>query len=317
MNEIKKQYINVPTKLQKSLLVQIYHIIKGLFLLPFYTFAAWSLGTPGIGIQIRCSFLGISLFISRKLSLKECHRLICIPLDSTRYFEFNETLKRINKIQFSSYLDISSPRILPLILIKKNKNIFAHLINPDQKDLEQTKQLYNAIGLESRCYFDNNTIEKISITNGKQFDLITCISVLEHIPEDKKAFEMMWSLLSLGGSLILTLPCMAHPQEQYINRSEYGVLNPGHDGYTFWQRYYDPQRIESIIYNIAGKPINSVVFGEKEAGLFFKNANLKRSSGILYPFWKESYMMGKEYQLFKSISQLPGEGVILLEFRKL
>jgi hypothetical protein len=35
-----------------------------------------------------------------------------------------------------------------------------------------------------------------------------------------------------------------------------------------------------------------------------------------YPFWREPYMMAVEYQSFSSIDELPGEGVVMLEFIK-
>jgi hypothetical protein len=34
------------------------------------------------------------------------------------------------------------------------------------------------------------------------------------------------------------------------------------------------------------------------------------------PFCREPYMMGREYRYFESIDELPGMGVIGLEFRK-
>jgi hypothetical protein len=39
-------------------------------------------------------------------------------------------------------------------------------------------------------------------------------------------------------------------------------------------------------------------------------------SGKLYPAWREPYMMGREYQVFESISGLPGMAVIGFVFVK-
>jgi hypothetical protein len=140
--------------------------------------------------------------------------------------------------------------------------------------------------------------------------------VLEHILADSTAIEMMWSLLCPGGRLILTLPCMAQPLEQYISRNGYGVLSPGYDGYTFWQRYYDEERLNSVIFNITGAPTKMVVYGERKYGLFYRNQSMKRLLGRYYPYWRESYMMAKEYRYFKTVAELPGEGVVMLEFIK-
>jgi hypothetical protein len=127
---------------------------------------------------------------------------------------------------------------------------------------------------------------------------------------------MMWSLLRPGGKLILTLPCMAKPLEQYISNNPWGILNPENNGYTFWQRYYDLERIESIIYRITGMPDCVAIYGEKQNGFFFRNASMKRLFGSRYPFWREPYMMAIEYQPYTSIDELPGEGVAMLAFTK-
>jgi 2-polyprenyl-3-methyl-5-hydroxy-6-metoxy-1,4-benzoquinol methylase len=44
----------------------------------------------------------------------------------------------------------------------------------------------------------------------QQFDFITCISVLEHIPEHNEAMKGMFSLLKPGGYLVLTFPFNAN-----------------------------------------------------------------------------------------------------------
>jgi hypothetical protein len=58
------------------------------------------------------------------------------------------------------------------------------------------------------------------------------------------------------------------------------------------------------------------ILGEKTNGLFFRNATLKRVLGPWYPFWREPYMMATEYRYFQSLEDLPGEGVVFLEFIK-
>jgi SAM-dependent methyltransferase len=236
-------------------------------------------------------------------------------MDSTRYFEFHEVFNSLSKFSFYSYLDVSSPRIIPFMLMKKNKSVVAKIINPDNQDLRETERLADALNLTDRCVLINSTIERANYAV-KSFDLITCISVLEHIPSDREAVDVMWSLLRPGGRLILTLPCMAQPLEQYISHNHYGVLPSGSDGYTFWQRYYDEERLNSIIFSITGSPVRMVIYGERRYGLFFRNACTKRLLGPLYPCWRESYMMAREYRYFQTIAELPGEGVIMLEFVK-
>lgn len=312
---MRKQYIEVPLSIKCGIVRKIWQRLIGAVLLPGYVMAAWILKTPGITLHLKCAFIAIRLFLLRRISLKTFDSLISCPMDSTRYFEFHEVLKGLEHVPFKKYLDVSSPRLVPLMLLMRNKAAAANILNPDNTDLQETASLAAALGLTNRCTFENNTIETVKYAK-ETFDLITCISVLEHIPSDKEAVEMMWSLLRSGGRLVLTLPCMEQPLEQYISRNDYGVLSAGDDGYTFWQRYYDEERLRGIIFSVTGPPAKTVVYGEKSYGLFYKNTNMKRLMGALYPFWREPYMMAREYRYFKTTGELPGEGVIMLEFVK-
>ena len=312
---MRKQYIEVTLPIECSLIRKIWQRLLGIFLTPWYLIIAMILRTPGIRIHIKCAFLAIRLFLLRRISLSKCYSLIYFPMDSTRYFEFHEVLNRLAHVSFNRFLDVSSPRILPLMLLMQNKEAVVDMINPDSRDIQESKCLADALGLTDRCKITNSTIE-VAKYPPETFDLITCVSVLEHILSDKEAIKMMWSLLRPGGRLILTLPCMAQTLEQYISRNDYGVLSPEANGYTFWQRYYDDERLNAVIFNITGVPTKMIVYGERSYGLFFRNTSMKRLLGSLYPFWRESYMMAKEYRYFQTVTELPGEGVIMLEFIK-
>lgn len=312
---MRKQFIEVPLPIDCGLFRKIWHRLVSIIILPCYLIAAKFLRTPGVNLHIKLAFLALRLFLQRRISLRTCYPLICIPMDSTRYFEFHEVFNSISHLSFYRYLDVSSPRIIPLMLMMQNKYVAADIINPDNQDLQETERLADALKLTDRCVLINSSIEMANYAV-KSFDLITCISVLEHIPTDREAVDVMWSLLRPGGRLILTLPCMAQPLEQYISRNDYGVLSPGSDGYTFWQRYYDEERLNEVIFSITGSPVRVAVYGERRYGLFFRNVSMKRLMGPLYPCWRESYMMAKEYRYFQTVAELPGEGVIMLEFVK-
>ena len=312
---MRKQYIEMPLPMSCGFLNRQWLRLKGFLLPPVYLLLAAIAGAPGIGFRLHCAITGAILLITGRAPRKTCASLIFCPMDSTRYFEFHEVSKRVSGFAFSRYLDVSSPRLMPLFLLESTRGATAELLNPDPVDLRETEQLANSLGLKSRCGFFNGILGNTSFPPAS-FDLITCLSVLEHIPEDTTALETMWSLLRPGGKLILTLPCMSQPLEQYISHNHYGVLDPGDDGYTFWQRYYDPGRLESSVYNITGAPTYISVYGEITRGLFFRNGSMKRLLGPFYPFWREPYMMATEFQFFPSVDKLPGEGVVMLEFVK-
>ncbi len=311
---MRRQYIEVPLSMRcrgwRSLLMRL----AGAILCPAHWLAALFAGGPGLFFHLRCAGLGLTSLVTRRLE-RGHYSLMFFPMDSTRYFEFDVSWDRLRRLPFTRYLDVSSPRLLPFMLMRSNRRATAEIINPDERDIRDTEKFFQAFGVGERCLFGALTFEQASF-GPSSFDLITCISVLEHIPTDDEAVERMWSLLRTGGRLVLTLPCMSQPLEQYISYNQYGVLQPGSDGYTFWQRYYDEERLRERIYRVTGPPEHMVIFGEKTNGLFFRNATMKRVLGGRYPFWREPYMMATEYRSYPSLEELPGEGVVYLEFLK-
>ena len=240
--------------------------------------------------------------------------LLTSPMDSTRYFEFDFLWNTLVDVPMSRYLDVSSPRLFPLMLALHRRDIVVNLLNPDVKDLSHTAHLVDACSLGARCQLHGRLVTEASFSPGT-FDVITCISVIEHIPKDTDALQTMWKMLKPGGRLLLTAPCAAEASEQYVNRSEYGILEPEGDGYTFWQRFYDEELLRKRVFSVTGPPSRKSIYGEKTAGTFQRNAARKRSDPY-YPYWREAYMMARKYRYFESIGELPGEGVIAMEFEK-
>lgn len=311
---MRKQYIEVPLAMRCRGLCSNLMRLKGNLLGPIYWLAAFVAGGPGTMFHLKCSWLGVVSYATRCLK-RGSYNLIFFPMDSTRYFEFHESWKRLRGLSFKRYLDVSSPRLLPFMLIRSNVQATAEFINPDPSDIRDTEKFFTAFRINSRCRFNNCTIAQAEF-EPSSFDLITCLSVLEHIPSDRKAVSQMWSLLEPGGRLVLTVPCMKQPLEQYISHNQYGVLEPGSDGYTFWQRYYDASMLQETIFEVTGQPEYMAIYGEKVNGFFFRNATMKRLMGSGYPFWREPYMMATEYRYYEAVKELPGEGVIYLEFIK-
>jgi SAM-dependent methyltransferase len=311
---MRRQYIEVPLSYRCRGVRAQWMRLKGNVLGPLYWLAARAAGGPGLAFHLKCSWLGLIAFFTRCIP-RGSYSLMFFPMDSTRYFEFHEAWNRLRSRPSSLHLDVSSPRLLPLMLLRAHPQTTVEFINPDPNDIRDTEKFVRAFAPGDRCRFTHCTLEEAPFP-AASFDLVTCLSVLEHIPEDRDAVERMWALLRPGGRLVLTVPCTASPMEQYISHNQYGVLAPESDGYTFWQRYYDSQRLEERILAVAGQPVHMAVYGERTNGLFFRNATLKRLLGGGYPFWREPYMMATEYRYFRTVDELPGEGVAYLEFVK-
>jgi SAM-dependent methyltransferase len=235
-------------------------------------------------------------------------------MNTTRYFEFAFMWDALSKLSIPRYLDVSSPRLFPIILILKRQELVADLVNPDAADLASTAHLVKALDLQSRCNIHACLISAAPFEPGS-FDVVTSMSVVEHIPQDMQAVQKMWELLKPGGHLLLTLPCAAEASEQYMNKNVYGLLEPDEQGFVFDQRLYDQHLLEERIFAVAGQPRRRVIYGERTAGTFRKIWD-RRMGDLFYPDWREPYMMGQDFCYFKELGELTGEGVIGLEFEK-
>jgi SAM-dependent methyltransferase len=318
VSETSNEYIDVPEPPPLSLVKKILFVVAGSVLSPLYFLAAYYYPTPGLSFRWQSARMGLRLLpkIRDKSLLRDAYNLLFFPMDSTRYFELCllwQYLAPLSPIS-GNYLDISSPRLFPLALLLNNPKLHGTLINPHLNDLDATRTLARALNFSNQCDFLGHPIDAAPLATAS-FDLISSISVVEHIPQDADAVARIWSLLKPGGKLLLTVPCASVSFEQFIDKNYYGLLKSDSRGYVFWQRYYDEAALESRIFNITGLPKRLSIYGEIEKGTFSRNAVHKRASRT-YPFWREPLFMGRGFKYFDSIQALPGEGVIAMEFLK-
>ena len=312
--DLPKVYLSYPTTLRGITKFQrIRKVVAGLVLFPLYWGAAYVMRTPGLKFRKYCALLGIRLLLKVR-DIRRAYNLIVSPMDSVRYFEFDFMWHTIEKVEIHSYLDVSSPRLFPLMVVNRTPGLVADLINPDKEDIESTISWAESFNLTDRCRFHERLVDDVSIDNNF-FDVITSISVIEHIPDDKKAIQKLWDLLKPGGRLLISVPCAAKASEEYINQDTYKLLNKDEKGFVYWQRYYDEDLIRKQIFSITGEPVRFAIYGERRQGSYSKNMTEKRENP-LYQYWREPFMMGIEYEFRNKISELPGMGVIAMEFVK-
>jgi SAM-dependent methyltransferase len=308
--------IRVPAKSALGRTKRLRRALLGALLSPIYCILAYREGGPGLAFRWDSTQLALRLLRrrTRQISIADVCRLLVFPMDSVRYFEFNFVWDALADRPIHSYLDVSSPRLFPLIVLAKNRHLRANLINPDTHDLTLTDNLGKALNLEERYDLHNCLISRAPF-EPESFEVVTSISVVEHIPEDQEAIRKMWGLLKPGGRLLLTVPCAAQACDEFIDRNEYGVLAPNEDGLFFFQRFYDERLLSDRIFNVTGEPYRRSVYGEKKRGAYHNNQCSKMSDPE-YPSWREPYMMATEYGYFDSVGHLPGVGVIGMEFVK-
>ena len=305
------RYKDSPGRL--SLLEKTMLGLAGTLLSPFYWALAYIYKTPGL--QFRSYFLrkAIHLVLERR-SLDAAYRLMVMPLDSFRYFEFDFMWGAIAGEKVNRYLDISSPRLFPLMVADRKSGAQVHLINPDKRDLKKTQALAADLGLGQSCHLHPSMVADADLSPG-YFDLITCMSVLEHIDDDKEAIQKFWELLSTGGRLLITVPCASSAQEEYMNQNDYNLSNPDGEGFIFFQRFYDQALLQERIFSVIGLPVRHQIFAEKIAGKYQETETRKREDKF-FSYWKAPLDMGKHYEFRSDLHGLPGIGVIGLEFVK-
>jgi predicted SAM-dependent methyltransferase len=271
---------------------------------------------PGLRFRSQCAALGLHLLSKpgAHLSYSDFYRLFFSPIDSVRYFEFDFMWEALSKLRLQYYLDVSSPRLFPVLFVRKHPHVTAEFVNPDNADLQATRFLVTACGLDHQCQLRSALIEDVPFVP-ESFDAVTSISVVEHIRHDKNAIKNMWMLLKPGGSLLLSVPCAAVAEEEYINVDYYGVYTPDEHGFFFHQYKYDDSLLEERIYSVTGPPARFAIFGEKRRGTL-QSWLFKRWTGQKYPLWKEPYAVCREFRYYESLLELPGDGVIAMEFVK-
>ena len=311
---LPKEYLEFPEPFKRmSRIKRLAHVLLSLFLSPICWVLSYLTHTPGLKFRYLCALKGLQLLI-KKSNFITAYGLIVAPLDSVRYFEFDFMWHAVKKIKVQSYLDVSSPRMLPLMIVDQVGNLEADIINPDKKDLPDTILLAKSLGIAKRCRFHDRLLEDVSLKLNS-YDLITSMSVVEHIEDDKKAIQKMWDLLKPGGVLMISVPCAAKASEEYTNLNDYELIEADENGFVFWQRYYDEELIKKRIYSVTGIPVKFRIYGEKKAGSYHANVMQKRSNPF-YPYWQEPLVTGLQYNYKSQLSELVGMGVIAFEFVK-
>lgn len=109
-----------------------------------------------------------------------------------------------------SVLDVGSGRgDFSIQMAKAFKNVVA--VEPYKDAYEYAKK--NSPKQLKNIVFKNSTIEKFE--SKSKFDLIVALTIFEHLKNQKKAFNQMFSLLKEGGIIYITAPNKYWPIEQH------------------------------------------------------------------------------------------------------
>jgi SAM-dependent methyltransferase len=283
-------------------------------LYPFYWLLAHRLNVPGLYFSLYLRKIAARLVFRNIANCTSAvFRQLLNPLDSVRWFEFDFAWRASIAGAYDRYLDVSSPREFPIVFLCRKKTTRVVLINPDTNDFHTTETWVSSLGLSSRCLMFNCRIEDLYLDGS--YDLITSISVIEHIPDDSEAVSIMWRMLKPRGRLVITVPCAREAFEEYTDVNAYNVLQPGYDGLTFFQRIYDADLLRERIFSVLGTPALFSLYGEKKNGIYAEMLRRKMFDAV-FPLWREPYAMGLTFQRYQCIENLPGLAVAGMVFVK-
>ncbi len=291
--------------------------LAGAMLLPVHLTRAAFRGVPGITLHLEVAAAAAKCMIRGSMRPSEAFGLATFPMDSVRYLELSWLRARAREGgPYDRLLDVSSPRLFPLWLLKKDDVRSGELLNPDPHDAAETVRLAHALGVRDRCRVLDSTLAEADFDE-RSFDLISSVSVIEHIPGDGDTalVERLWALLRPGGRLLLSVPCSAAPFEEYLDVDPYGLYPADSDGFYFGQRFYDSRLLSERIFSVTGAPSEQIVYGERSPERFFSN-RLAKVNDPNYPFWREADWLAANFRYFHSIDELPGLGVVAMEMVK-
>jgi len=175
---------------------------------------------------------------------------VAVPLDPSRYLELPWAIERLGARPGERVLDLASPKLLAVCLARQGVTVTS--VDQLEREIDTWRALAGDVpGLDLQVA-DGRALPFADAS----FDHAYSISVLEHIeePGDVKALGELSRVVRPGGRVLVTLPHATAYREDWRDASVY-ANDPG-SGRAFFQRWYDPARVEALV---AGAPVLELV----------------------------------------------------------
>ena len=133
---LKKVYTQVTVRPRATPVRKFAWGLAGSVLSPAYWLMAYRHRSPGLQFRLQCARMGLRLLCNPRCLrlLNLIYLLLFWPMDSTRYFECDFMWSALSGSRITRYLDVSSPRLFPVILANTHQGLAADLMNPDPKE---------------------------------------------------------------------------------------------------------------------------------------------------------------------------------------
>jgi SAM-dependent methyltransferase len=256
-------------------------------------------------VQLKTGSSGGLLSTARKLASLVPHPLklsrALSPMDFVRWREFDFALRAVSQYmpRPKNVLDISSPKLLPLTIAAQVGG--CHVVATDilQREVDWTRSAAQRLGLMNVTTRIEDAREMRFPDN--RFDLITSISVIEHIaPEiggEVPAMKQIARVLAPGGVAIITVPFSRTYFADYVTASAYERQSI--DGRPiFFQRFYDLGMLSRNIVGASGLRLSSLGFIEER---FFSKNPRKRVAHYVNGSPRQTFWFGPAFPLLSRV----------------
>lgn len=234
------------------------------------------------------------------------------PLSLVRYFELDFALRHLPQ-PVNSVLDVSSPRLLPLLIAKLNPDARVTSLNPDQGDQQETSRRAGWLGLTNLETLNLDAAGLPPNLHGS-FHYVSCISVLEHVAgnyDDSEAIAALFRYVKPGGILVVSVPLSPEKthEDEYLPEGAKPYpgshLVTGPDGRYFFQRLYSEDSIHQRLLRPLGAPDAHIEWwGESRQGAYGAYHR-----GGAYGKGTDCIEFLENYRCFDSYTGMPGAGI--------
>ena len=259
----------------------------------------------GLGIRLRSGW-------PRSLRGKACRLLNLVrhpaelsdlftPIDYVRYREFDFVLKAIGYYKPSPVrvLDIASPKLLPLTVGHNIPTAEVHMTDilwSEVQPLEMAAECLDILNVVSEV----QDARVLGYADG-QFDLVTSVSVFEHIAPEKggevPAARELGRVMASGGIAVITVPFSRAYFAEYRVGQIYERASTG-DEPVFFQRFYDYGLLMRNIVQASG--LDVLYLGFLEERYFFRDPH-KRLAHCINGSRKQKVTFGPWFPLLSHI----------------
>jgi SAM-dependent methyltransferase len=168
---------------------------------------------------------------------------IAAPIEDVRFIELPELIAALSAEPGERILDLASPKLAAVELARRG----AHVVSVDQSrpEVDEWRQLTRG---SDRLQFDVADGRSLAFED-ESFDHAYSISVIEHIGDDGDfaAFAELARVVKPGGRVVVSFPYDLRGREDWRERPVYEGGTAEQSGRYFFQRRYDPERVERLL----------------------------------------------------------------------